>query len=185
MAVSHWGSIRNEILPRLAAQGLSGPSLVARVQAAAREGLVSDALLASPMGAGSRLRVRLWLWWFLRRVTFEVDLGRPMSPSPVALVREGRSKHYRLIVFPLVYWRDGVRDEDFLRVVVQRSLDAAMAGVLPLVLGVSPVPHNVEEAQEDDLRWWGSQLGWPVVYALFGLFSLALLLSGYWSRYQG
>lgn len=185
MAVSHWGTLRREVLPRLAAQGLAGPLLVARAGLAARGGLMG-VLGEAEVEAGHwpAWLVRGALWWQLRHLRFEVDYGRPLSPSPVALVREGRSRRHRLVVYPLVFWRDGVRDEDFLRVVVQRSLDAALVAVLPVVLGVSPVPRSVEEAREDTPRWWVSQLGWPVIYGLLGLLAAAMLVSGYLSRFE-
>lgn len=177
MAVSHMSQLRREVLPCYAGVGRGGPSVAFALQSGAPHGLVES----RPEDRPPRW-ARLWMRWTLRKIELDVDPGRSLSPSPITLVRVG--KRLRIVLFPRLLWRQGIRDEDVVRVLVRRSLDQAVAAALPLLWGIPQVAITAAAAREADARWWMSRLSWPIVYALVALFSAIMIISGYLSRYD-
>ena len=164
IAEAHLLALRGDALPRYATRHTGGPSLVAALTDAVERGALAD---RAPAGPPSRFG-RLWMRYVWRRFDMVVDDGPPGSMSPVGLLRRG--DRILLVVWPRVFWAEGVREDEPLRAAVRRSVDLAVAAAAPALLGVAlPIRPDTDRA------WWVGRLFWPVVWLLVGLLSLVLL----------
>jgi hypothetical protein len=169
MAEAHLIRLRREVLPRYAARHRGGPSLVTALAENANRGLAEHA----PGEVPSRW-ARAWAWYLWRNIELVVDDGPSMTRGPVGLVRVG--SRIRIVLWPRALWVQGVRDDDVLRTIVQRSVDLGVAAAAPEVLGVAmPARWPYDEA---DRWWWAGKLFWPVVLVLVGIFSVFLIATG-------
>ncbi|MDP2309914.1 MAG: J domain-containing protein [Pseudomonadota bacterium] len=169
MAEAHLIRLRRDVLPRYAARHRGGPSLVSALAAHADRGLSEHA----PGEAPSRW-ARAWAWYLWRHIELVVDEGPPFARGPVGLVRVGA--RVRILLWPRALWAEGIRDDDVLRTIVQRSVDLGVAAAAPVVLGVAMPPTFPYD--EADRWWWAGKLFWPVVLVLVAAFSIFLIGSG-------
>lgn len=169
MAEAHLIRLRRDVLPRYAARHKGGPSLVSALAAHADRGLAEHA----PEEAPSRW-ARAWAWYLWRHIELVVDDGPPMARGPLGLVRVG--PRVRIVFWPRALWMEGVRADDVVRTIVQRSVDLGVAAAAPVVLGVvmpATFPYDLA-----DRWWWAGKLFWPVVLTLVVAFSVFLIGSG-------
>lgn len=169
MAEAHMIRLRRDILPRYAARHGGGPSLVSALTAHADRGLSELA----PGEVPSRW-ARALAWYLLRHIDLVVDDGPPLARGPVGLVRVG--PRVKILLWPRALWAEGVRADDVLRKIVQRSVDLGVAAAAPVVLGVAmPAMFPYDEA---DRWWWAGKLFWPIVWVLVAMLSVFLIGSG-------
>jgi hypothetical protein len=169
MAESHLIHLRRDTFPRYAAWHRGGPSLVAALAHAAERGIAEGAPDVTPTRWA-----RLWARYTWRRVDLVVEDGYSFGRGPVGIVTKG--SRVQIYLFPRVLWDQGVRDDEAVRRVVVRSVDAGVATAALIVLGLRPDPSPPADA---DRRWWIAQLAWPVLLVLVALFS-ALLIGTAW-----
>ena len=169
MAEAYLIRLRRDALPRYAQRYRGGPSLAAALAAAAEESLCDRA----PAVVASRW-ARAWAGYTWRRIDLVVDDLSPPYHGPVGLLRE--RDRIRILLRPQAFWARGVRDDDDLRLIVQRSIDLCIAATAPVLLGVA-LPSRLPPA-EADRSWWAGQLFWPMVWVLVAALSVVLIGSG-------
>ncbi len=174
MAEAHLIELRRHVFPSFSARFRGGPSLVRGLEDAARGGL-ADA--ANPSGAPRRapLWARVWAWHTWRRLSLVVEEGWPMGGSLIGLVR--RERKIYLVLWPRLLWEGGVRDDDGVRTLLRRAIEAGVVAAAPTLLSLSAPPPPGPVPARVDRAWWFSQLLWPVLWSGAAVLSVVLLVT--------
>ena len=176
MAEAHVIELRRRIFPAFAAHFRGGPSLARGLEDAAKGGF-ADA--PDPSGADRRAPIwaRVWAWHTWRRLSLVVEEGWPMGGGLVGLVR--RERQLYLVLWPRLLWEGGVRDDDGVRTLLRRAIDAGVVAAAPTLLSLGAPPPPAPVPVPVDRAWWFSQLLWPVLWTGAAVLSGVLLVTAF------
>lgn len=168
MAEARFAAVRASALPRFVQTHGVGPELLFALAEVAELGL-DEGKPEARAGWWARQRSR----WLLRRVSLEVRDNTWSVRSPISL--DWRDGQARLVLTPLTLWRQGIREDEVLRPVVQRAVDIGLVSALGVVLGLPRMPRSAEEAAELHRPWLISRWLWTAIWA--GVFVLIVAMT--------
>lgn len=172
MGEARLAALRAQALPRFIEAHGVGPALLhALAQAAALDLL--EAAPEAPAGWLSRRRAR----WLTRRIELHLREHTWSPGSPISL--EWRGAEVRLVLMPMSLWRDGVREDEHVRPLVQRAVDVGLIGALGVLLELPAVPRDAAEAAAQHRPWLVRRWAWTAIWAAVVLLIVLMTVGVY------